>query len=52
MEELCGETHLVEVSGSDLPCFASKGDVVRVVHFAQVVEAASLPQSVRNSVNS
>ncbi len=33
---------LVEVSCCKLPCFAGKGDVVRVVHFAQVVEAARL----------
>ena len=36
------ESCLVEVSSSKLPCFAGKGDVVGVVHFAQVVEAARL----------
>ena len=43
LELFCRETHLVEVSGSEFPCLASKGNVVGVVHFAQVVEAASLP---------
>ena len=33
---------LVEVSGGNLPGAAGKVDVVRVVHFAQVIEAASL----------
>ena len=52
VEQLCGEIHLVEVSGSELPCFASKGDVVGVVHFAQVVEAASLPHGHTRCQNS
>ena len=34
---------LVEVGGGELPGFRGKVDVVRVVHLAQVVEAAPLP---------
>ena len=37
--------NLVQVSGGDFPGTARKVDVVRVVHLAQVVEAASLRKS-------
>ena len=36
---------LVEVGGSELPGAAGEVDVVRVVHLAQVVEAARLPHT-------
>ena len=37
--------HLIEVCRCDLPCSAGKVDVVRIVHLAQVVEAARLSHS-------
>lgn len=36
------ENHLVQISSSSLPGFCGEVDVVRVMDFAQVVEAASL----------
>ena len=41
--------HLIEVSCGNLPCSACKVDVVGVVHFAEVVEAAGLSCSHMNS---
>ena len=37
--------HLIEVCRCNLPCPAGKVDVVRIVHLAQVVEAACLSHS-------
>lgn len=37
--------HLIEVCRCNLPCPAGEVDVVRVVHLAQVVEAARLSHS-------
>ncbi len=36
------QAHLVEVGGGNFPGAAGKVDVVRVMHLAQVVEAAAL----------
>jgi hypothetical protein len=37
--------HLIEVCRCNLPCSAGEVDVVRIVHLAQVVEAARLSHS-------